>query len=112
MAQEPERRIEQIIHRTNGPFMVLLNSAGQYGMIDDVEINKLRGFLDDATVAARQPIAPLLSDEIWDRELMDQPAALTLALRENRWALERVNGRLFANLDDRDIVAIRRARGW
>jgi hypothetical protein len=110
--QEPERRLARVIHRTNGRFMVLQNSTGQYGIIDDIEISKLREFLDDDPIADRQEIASLLSDEIWDRDLTDPLPMLTLALRENRWALELEDGQLFANLDDRDIVAVRRARGW
>jgi hypothetical protein len=110
--QEPGRRLARVIHRTNGRFMVLQNSDGEFGIIDDIEINKLREFFDDDPVADRRAIASLVSAEIWDQDLTMPLPMVTLALRENRWALELDDGRLFADLDDRDIVAIRHARGW
>lgn len=104
-------RLTRILHRTGGPFLILLNTAGQYGSIDDIEIAYLREFLHEP-LSGRPPIAPLLGDEIWDRNLMEPAIPLRLASREGRWALEIEGGQLFANLDDRDISAIRRARGW
>lgn len=109
---EETQRVSSVIHRTGGPFLVLENSEGEYGLLDDIEANKLRQFLDDDPVRDRPPIDPLLSDAIWDQEHMETAPALTLNPRENRWALELESGELFAHLDDRDITAIRHVRGW
>jgi hypothetical protein len=109
---EQTRRVSSVVHRTGGPFLILENSEGEYGLLDDIEANKLRQFLDNNPIRDRPPIDPLLSDAIWDQDRMEMAPALTLNPRENRWALELADGTLFAHLDDRDITAIRHVRGW